>query len=157
MIEYINDQKFDAVIGLGDIECPQFLNNFYGILGEFESVFVMKYLKKTNRLIQTSIYGLSVNFSDKIVITHFPPKGFGTGIIGNFMIGNEETTKKILHNKPKIVLHGHSEYPSISEKNGIKIISIGSLYNGFYTEYYPDNVEFVFKRAAIKYASSPSA
>ncbi len=117
----------------------------------------MKYLKKTNRLIQKPIYGLSTNFSDRIVITHFPPKDFNTGIIGNFIVGEEKITKNIMLNSPKIVLHGHSEYPSISKKNDIKIISVGSLYNGYYTEYYPENVEFVFKRAAIKYASSPSA
>ncbi len=110
----------------------------------------MKYLKKTNRLIQNSINGLSINFSDKIVITHFTPKDFGTGMIGNFTIGSDEISRKIKSNSPKIILHGHSEYPAISEKNGIKVISIGSLYKGFYTEYYPDNLEFVFKRAAIK-------
>ncbi|ARM77120.1 hypothetical protein B6F84_07925 [Acidianus manzaensis] len=133
-IEFINN--FDTIIGLGDVECPQYLNNYHGILGEMESVYIQKYLKKNNRII-TNYLDFSTDFSTNIYITHFPPKGFDSGITYRVKIGRSDITSLILENKAKIkiVLHGHSEEQKIVDKLGIKIISIGSFYKGYYAEY----------------------
>lgn len=133
LIEFIN--HFEIVIGLGDVECPQYINNYYGIIGEMESVYVHKYLKKTNRLIDSKFLDFSTDFSTEFYITHFPPKDFDTGLTYNVRIGRSEIDSVILKNKPKVVLHGHSEEQRVSEKIGIKIISIGSFIHGYYAIY----------------------
>ncbi|PVU74185.1 hypothetical protein DDW13_08475 [Acidianus hospitalis] len=136
-VEYINN-NFDGVIGLGDVECPQYLNNFHGILGEMESVYIMKYLKKTERLITKEFLGLSTDFSTEISITHFPPKGFKSGIIINVEIGKKEISAKILSSKTKIVIHGHSENQTIVNSHGFQVISIGAFEKGYLAIYYPE-------------------
>ncbi|AWR98274.1 hypothetical protein DFR86_06960 [Acidianus sulfidivorans JP7] len=133
------------IIGLGDVECPQYLNNYYGILGEMESVYIQKYLKKQNRLI-TRYLDFSTDFSTDFYLTHFPPKGFNSGITYNVNIGRSEVAAMILEHKPKVVLHGHSEEQRIVEKMGIKIISVGSFYLGYYAEYNEETKEIILKR-----------
>ncbi len=136
-VEYINN-NFDGVIGLGDVECPQYLKDFHGILGEMESVYVMKYLKKTNRLITKEFLGISTDFSTEISITHFPPKGFKSGLIMDKEIGRKEISANILSSKTKIVIHGHSENQSSVTYHGFQIISIGAFEKGYLAVYYPE-------------------
>lgn len=136
-IEYIN-KNFDGVIGLGDIECPQYLKDFHGILGEMESVYIMKYLKKTDRLISRKFFDLSTDFSTEISITHFPPKGFKSGLLMNKEIGRKEISAMILSSKTKIVIHGHSENQSSVTSRGFQIISVGAFEKGYLAVYYPE-------------------
>ena len=136
-VEYINN-NFDGVIGLGDVECPQYLKDFHGILGEMESVHVMKYLKKSGRLITTEFLGISTDFSTEISITHFPPKGFKSGILMGKEIGRKEISAKILSSKTKIVIHGHSENQNVVNIHNFQIISIGAFEKGYLAIYYPE-------------------
>ncbi|MCI2414647.1 MAG: hypothetical protein MPF33_05270 [Candidatus Aramenus sp.] len=146
-VDYFNSQGYDAIIGLGDVECPQYLENFYGILGEMESVFVMKYLKSTSRLIDSDAFERSFNLGLKVFMTHFPPKGYGTGTIGGFTVGKDVP---IPRGGKVLVLHGHSDYPSVVKKDETTVVSVGSVLKGFYVELSPDTLELSFKRLAMR-------
>ncbi len=154
VIDYFNSQNYEAIIGLGDVECPQYLDNFYGILGEMESVFVMKYLKNNSKLINSEMFVRLFNLNGRVILSHFPPKSYGSGSIGGITIGRDLAIPK---GEKVIILHGHSDYPSLVNKEETTVVSVGSVFKGFYVELDPLTFEFSFKRVAIKYASSPSA
>jgi Icc-related predicted phosphoesterase len=135
LIDKINSLKFDYIIGLGDIECPQYLRNFYGILGEADSVYVLKYLKKNGKLIETEKFNFSVDFSTPNVISHFPPEGCNTARIKNFLIGYYDIYNKIVRYNPKTLFHGHSESQGVCEIGVTKVVSVGLLKNGKYVMY----------------------
>ncbi|EZQ03831.1 hypothetical protein CM19_08895 [Candidatus Acidianus copahuensis] len=145
-IEYINNLKFDAVVGLGDVECPQYISNFMGILGEMESVYIMKYLKTNKRLIEGKYLNLSTDFSTGIHITHFPPE-VNTSIL-NVKVKNDEIRSIILKNSPKIVIHGHSDRQCTYNLGKTTVISIGSFKAGYYAVYIPDKEEIILKWAS---------
>lgn len=100
-----------------------------------ESIYVRKYLMNSNRLIDGKFLDFSTNFSTQYYITHFPPKGFDSGFTRDVKIGRSEITSIILKNMPKVILHGHSEEQKVTEKLGIKVISIGSFIHGYYAVY----------------------
>ncbi|AAY79870.1 hypothetical protein [Sulfolobus acidocaldarius] len=138
LIEKINSLNVDYVVGLGDVECPQFLRDFYGILGEMDNITTMKYLKNTGKLIESSFLTFSTNFSN-ITITHFPPRlEYGSLIVRN----------QILTNSPKIVFHGHSEVQKIYNLGLTKIVSIGSGEKGYYVIYDSNMNEIILKRSS---------
>ena len=135
MIEFLNSLSVDYVVGLGDVECPQYINNFLGILGEMENVTVQKYLRK-NKLLIDNFLDLSTSFSSKKVITHFPPrKPRGSQLV----LGN------ILSNSPELLFHGHIEEQLVYEVGKTKVVSVGSMEKGYYVIYNGKNFEL--KRA----------
>ncbi|MEM1599643.1 MAG: hypothetical protein QW214_00705 [Saccharolobus sp.] len=149
MIERLNNEiDADIFIGLGDIECPQYIRNFYGIVGEMEDVSVLKYLKRNNKYV-TKLLNISSDFSTDVVITHYPPKGSITGIINGVLIGSNQIMAKILSTKPKLLFHAHSDIQKEYLLGQTRIVSIGNLNDGYYTEYYPDSYSFMFKKLEI--------
>ncbi|MEM1625926.1 MAG: hypothetical protein QXV69_01375 [Sulfolobaceae archaeon] len=146
LLDWINSQTrdFNYIIGLGDVECPQYINNFYGIIGEIESVFVFKWLKNNGRLLYR-LNNISTDFSTEIVVTHYPPSNLGKVL--RFDIGSNEVYKKMILYKPKILIHGHSENVGISEVEGTQVISIGLLRDGNYAVY--ENGKIFFKHVRI--------
>ncbi|MEM0279046.1 metallophosphoesterase family protein [Metallosphaera sp.] len=133
VIERINEMRMQ-VVGLGDVECPQHIINFKGILGEMEGITARKYLE-TNNLIITKLLDLSSDFSTPFVIVHEPPYGVGTGKILNVNVGSRLTRSRILAYRPKVVFHGHSEVQREVYFNETKVISIGSGFLGQFVIY----------------------
>ncbi|WP_338599864.1 hypothetical protein V6M85_10825 [Sulfolobus tengchongensis] len=144
LIELLNNFDTDLFIGLGDIECPQFIRNFQGIIGEMEDVSILKYLRNSGRYF-TRILNISSDFSSDIVVTHYPPKDSITGIIDSVKIGLESVLSKVLSNQPKILFHAHSEIQGDYYIGRTRVISIGNLNRGYYVEYYPEKDEIKFK------------
>jgi hypothetical protein len=119
-IEYLNGLQVDYIIGLGDVECPQYLNNYYGILGEMDEVTIMKYLRKSKRLITDRVDLFSVNFSTDYVLSHFSPRS------------SQKVMGEVLQYKPKVLIHGHSENQEEYHVLDVKVISVGSFEKGYY-------------------------
>lgn len=136
MVEFLNSLHIDYIIGLGDVECPQYINNFLGILGEMDNVTVQKYLKKNNLLIDNFL-DLSISFSSRKVITHFPPRN---------PRGSQSVLGNILSNGPELLFHGHIEDQLVYEVGKTKVISVGSMEKGYYVIY--DGRSFELKRAS---------
>lgn len=132
-IEYLNGLRVDYIIGLGDVECPQYLNNYYGILGEMDEVTVMKYLKKSKRLIEDKLFELfSVNFSTDYVLSHFSPRS------------SQKVMGEVLQYKPKVLVHGHSEIQEEYYILDVKVLSVGSFEKGYYLLF--ENGKFIKSR-----------
>lgn len=131
MIDFLNSLEVDLIIGLGDIECPQFIHNYKGILGEMENVTVQKYLKK-NGLLAENILDLSISFSSRKVITHFPPRR---------PRGSQVVLGSILSQMPELVFHGHIEEQGIYTIGEAKVISVGSLEKGYFVIYERGRIE----------------
>ena len=112
------------VIGLGDIECPQRIRNFKGILGEMDSITAMTYMERNNLMISRED-DLSVDFSTPYVIVHEPPFGVGTGYINGVSVGSLSLRAKILTYRPSVVFHGHSEVQKEVDFQGTRVVSIG--------------------------------
>ncbi len=144
VVERVNSLQADAVIGLGDIECPQLFNNFHGILGEMDSVSTFKEMDRNGLLLKGSFSILSEDFSTPYVISHFPPLGSATGIIADNREGNSRVTALLLKNRPKIIFHGHSEIQTVVELQGIKVVSVGSLLYGQYLMLDTESLSFHF-------------
>ena len=123
VIEFLNSLNVDYIIGLGDVECPQYLSNFYGILGEMDNVTVQKYLKHKGKLILSTFHGLSVDFSAKIVITHFQPRT---------PFGSQFITGKILSETPEVLIHGHLREQKEYSLGKTRIYSVGSSELGYF-------------------------
>ncbi|BFH73287.1 hypothetical protein SJAV_12310 [Sulfurisphaera javensis] len=134
MIEFLNSLDVDAIVGLGDVECPQYIRNYYGILGEMEDITTQKYLRK-NGLLVDKILDLSTSFTSKKVITHFPPR---------YPRGSQLVLGQILSNLPEIVLHGHLEEQKTYYINKTQIVSVGSIEKGYYVIY--DGEKYELKR-----------
>ncbi|BDB97109.1 hypothetical protein [Saccharolobus caldissimus] len=146
VIEVLNNLDVDLFIGLGDVECPQYIRDFYGIVGEMEDVSVLKYLRSSGRYL-INMFNISSDFSTEVVISHYPPKGSFTRIIDdNIKIGLKDVSEKILVHKPKLLFHAHSNIQNQGRIYDTIVISIGSLENGYYVEYYPEKFNFIFKR-----------
>jgi len=133
IIKWINSLNFEYVIGLGDVECPNYIKNFYGILGETESVFVLKWLRSSGRLLDSRLHEISSDFSTEIVITHYPPSYLGK--IAGVSVGSNEVYNKLILHKPKLLIHGHSENVGISKIGMTRVVSIGLLRDGNYAIY----------------------
>ena len=124
VIEFLNSLNVDFVVGLGDIECPQYISNYYGILGEMDTVTAQKYLRKMNKLIVSPFLNVfSTDFSSKIVITHFPPDS---------PTGSRFVKAKILAESPEIVIHGHTRVQKEYSIGRTRVISVGSMELGYY-------------------------
>lgn len=131
VIEFLNGLDVDLILGLGDVECPQYIKNFRGILGEMEDVTTQKYLKKNN-LIITDLFNLSTSFSSRKVITHFPPRN---------PRGSQKILGQILSNLPELVFHGHLDEQREYYIGKTRIISVGSLEKGYYVIYNGEKYE----------------
>ncbi|WP_231112411.1 hypothetical protein [Stygiolobus azoricus] len=139
VIEFLNLLSVDYIIGLGDVECPQYISNYYGILGEMDNVTTQKYLRQKNKLITKTFGNLSIDFSTKIVITHFQPRtSYGSQVI----LG------KILSESPELLIHGHLR--SQKEYNVVKtrVYSAGSLEEGYYLIFDSSNNSVELERAS---------
>ncbi|AOL16100.1 hypothetical protein BFU36_04490 [Sulfolobus sp. A20] len=145
LINYVNNLDADLIIGLGDVECPQYIKSeFYGILGEMEDVSVLKYLRKNNKYF-TKLSNISSDFSSEVVVTHYPPKGSITGKIFGVTIGSEDIMNKVKKHQPLLLFHAHSSIRGEFELGKTKIVSIGNLINGHYVEYYVNEMRYEFK------------
>ncbi|AWR99377.1 hypothetical protein [Metallosphaera hakonensis] len=134
-IELLN-RSGKKILGLGDVECPQRIKNFKGILGEIDSVTAMKYMERNGLLVNREL-DLSVDFSTPFVIAHEPPFGVGTGYILDISIGSRGLRAKVLSNLFRIntLFHGHSEIQIEVNFHGVKIVSIGLGSNKQLVEY----------------------
>nr|WP_231918190.1 hypothetical protein [Saccharolobus solfataricus] len=148
LINFVNELDADLFVGLGDIECPQFIRGFIGITGDMEDVSVLKYLKSTGKYLNKYL-NISSDFSTDIVISHYPPKGSITGIINGVRVGSQEVLAKVLSNQPRILLHAHSEVQKEYYINNTRVISIGNFSMGYYGEYYPEQGEVKLARVVL--------
>ncbi|QGA54984.1 hypothetical protein GFS03_10560 [Sulfolobus sp. E5-1-F] len=148
LINLVNELNADLFIGLGDIECPQFIRNFIGIVGDMEDVSVFKYLKNTGKYLE-KYFNISSDFSTNIVISHYPPKGSITGIINDVKVGSQEIMARVLSNQPKILFHAHSEIQKEYYINNTKVVSIGNFSKGYYVEYDSEKGEVKLARVAL--------
>lgn len=113
-IDRLNSMEVDYIIGLGDIECPLFINNYYGIIGEMENFHVARELKKAGKLIYNKFLDFST--SDAINTIYY---------ISHYLSKTSMARKY----KYKIAFYGHYEYSKIlNEKEWI----IGSFLRGSY-------------------------
>ncbi|QKR00006.1 hypothetical protein GWK48_06105 [Metallosphaera tengchongensis] len=142
MIERLNSLN-KPILGLGDVECPQRLKNFRGILGEMDNITAMKYMENHSLLVKERILDLSVDFSTPLVISHLPPLGSSTGMIYGVMVGSKSVRARILAHKPRLLFHGHSEVQSVADFHGSTVVSIGSTLMGYVIEYF-GNGKFQF-------------
>ncbi|MCG3109860.1 hypothetical protein L3N51_02156 [Metallosphaera sp. J1] len=134
VIEWLN-RLGARVIGLGDVECPQRIRNFKGILGEMDSITATKYMERNN-LLFTREGDLSVDFSTPYVIVHEPPFGVGTGLVNGVSIGSLAVRAKILTHRPLLVFHGHSEVQKEVDFEGTRVVSVGLGSLGQFVEYF---------------------
>lgn len=137
MIDFLNHLDVDYIVGLGDVECPQYIKNFKGILGEMEDVTTQKYMRKRGLLIQGTFFDLSTSFSSAYVITHFPPRN---------PRGSQKVLGEILSNSPKLVFHGHLEFQQIYKIQETEVISVGSIEKGYYVLF--DGKTYELKRSS---------
>ena len=134
----------EEIVGLGDVECPQRLERFRGILGDFDGVTAMKYLASKGLLVNR-VGDLSSDFSTPYVMVHSPPWGVGTGIINGVQVGSREVRAKILTFRPKAVFHGHSEFQGVGQLGETRVVSVGLAELGFYVRYEGEG-KFSFQR-----------
>ena len=139
VIEFLNSLSVDYIVGLGDVECPQYISNYYGILGEMDNITTQKHLRQRNKLITTTFGNLSVDFSTKIVITHFQPRtSYGSQLI----LG------KILSESPELLIHGHLRSQKEYSVGKTRVYSAGSLEDGYYLIFDSSNNSVELERAS---------
>ncbi|HII75073.1 TPA: hypothetical protein HA332_12075 [Sulfurisphaera tokodaii] len=137
VIDFLNKLEVDLIVGLGDVECPQYIKKYKGILGEMEDITTQKYLRKNGLLIQEGVLDLFISFSYRKVITHFPPRN---------PRGSQKVLAEILSNLPEIVFHGHLIEQKVYDIGKTKVVSVGSLEKGYYVVY--DGREYELKRSS---------
>ncbi|BCU68259.1 hypothetical protein HS7_16960 [Sulfolobales archaeon HS-7] len=127
MVQKVNRFNVDAVIGVGDVTCPERFKGFKGLHGELDGVHAYKYIMR-NRF--TSSLALSSDFTTEYVVSHMPPLGSTTAVVNGVYIGSIEVTELVKRHKPKILFHGHVEDQGKGLINGVLVVSIGSLDRG---------------------------
>ncbi|GEM_PF-311326 len=147
VIETLNEKDFDLVIGLGDVVCPNLLERFLGIIGEMEDVYIQKFLRSNHLILnRREDLGISSDFTTDVVITHLPPRGSKTGVIGGVRVGSSRIASMVISLSPRLLFHSHSEVQGIDSIGSTLVVSIGALDEGDYTVYYPKTGEFEFHK-----------
>lgn len=120
VIEYFNEE-YELVIGLGDVNCPQFFRNYFGLPGETEGKFVWNYLRKNNRTLQYLPQEIKEVLYGWALLTHRPYE----------VEGGEKASGLV-------IFHGHHTSQGIMEERERTVISVGALFKGRYVELIPE-------------------
>ncbi|BBD72426.1 hypothetical protein HS1genome_0815 [Sulfodiicoccus acidiphilus] len=140
--------EVDLFVGLGDLECPNLLPRFLGILGEKDGVFVKHFLDQGRYLISNR--ELSSDFSTDVWISHLAPRGSSTGLIAGLEVGDSKLTEKALMLRPKLIFHGHSEVQAVNTLGETTVVSPGPLSRGLFALYDSSSREFWLSSLAIR-------